>query len=69
MTAPILLNIDNKIATITLNRPEVMNAINEEMLPLWVDALEQCNGNKARAAALLGLSRQGLHNKLARYRI
>jgi enoyl-CoA hydratase/carnithine racemase len=42
MTAAILLNIDNKIATITLNRPEVMNAINEEMLPLWVDALEHC---------------------------
>lgn len=39
---PIVLTIENKIATITLNRPEVMNAINEEMLPLWVDALEQC---------------------------
>jgi enoyl-CoA hydratase/carnithine racemase len=42
MSAPILLSIDKKVATITLNRPEVQNAINEEMLPLWVDALELC---------------------------
>ena len=45
MSAPILLSIENRIATITLNRPEVMNAINEEMLPLWVDALEQCRSS------------------------
>lgn len=42
MTAPILLDIKDKIGTITLNRPELRNAINEEMLPLWVAALEQC---------------------------
>ena len=32
-----------------------------------VEALEQTRGNKAQAAKRLGLSRQGLHNKLARY--
>ena len=35
-------SIGGRICTLSLNRPEVMNAINEEMLPLWVDALEQC---------------------------
>ena len=45
MTSPITLDIDNKVATITLNRPEVMNAINEEMLPPWVDALERCRSD------------------------
>ncbi|MGI9296108.1 MAG: enoyl-CoA hydratase/isomerase family protein [Pseudomonadales bacterium] len=42
MSSPILLSIDKKVATITLNRPDLRNAISEEMLPLWVDALEQC---------------------------
>jgi transcriptional regulator with PAS, ATPase and Fis domain len=32
-------------------------------------ALEVCEGNKSRAAALLGLSRKGLKGKIARYRI
>ena len=39
---PITLGIENRVGIITLNRPELRNAINEEMLPLWVDALEQC---------------------------
>lgn len=32
-------------------------------------ALDACDGNKSRAASLLGLSRKGLKGKLARYRI
>jgi DNA-binding NtrC family response regulator len=32
-------------------------------------ALESCDGNKSRAASLLGLSRKGLKGKIARYRI
>ncbi|MFB3906860.1 MAG: sigma 54-interacting transcriptional regulator [Candidatus Eisenbacteria bacterium] len=32
-------------------------------------ALESCDGNKSRAAAMLGLSRKGLKGKIARYRI
>jgi enoyl-CoA hydratase/carnithine racemase len=46
MSSPILLDIDKKVATITLNRPDVLNAINEEMLPPWVAALEQCRTSK-----------------------
>jgi len=42
MTSPITLTVDKRVATITLNRADVLNAINEEMLPLWVDALEHC---------------------------
>ena len=47
MSSPITLNIDNRVAIITLNRPDVMNAINEPMLPPWVDALEECRSNEA----------------------
>lgn len=42
MTKPLLFTLENKIATITLNRPERRNAFNEEMLALWVDALLEC---------------------------
>ena len=42
MTSPISLERDGKVAIITLNRPEVRNAINEAMLPPWLDALESC---------------------------
>jgi 2-(1,2-epoxy-1,2-dihydrophenyl)acetyl-CoA isomerase len=42
MSSPITLERDGKVAIITLNRPEVLNAINEPMLPPWVDALEEC---------------------------
>ena len=47
MSSPILLDIDKKVATITLNRPDVRNAINEDMLPPWVAALEECRTNKS----------------------
>jgi 2-(1,2-epoxy-1,2-dihydrophenyl)acetyl-CoA isomerase len=42
MTSPIELQRHGRVAVITLNRPEVRNAINEEMLPPWVEALESC---------------------------
>lgn len=45
MSAPVTLEFDHKVAIITLNRPEVQNAINEAMLPPWVDALEECRTN------------------------
>jgi enoyl-CoA hydratase/carnithine racemase len=45
MSSPVTLVQDNKVAIITLNRPEVLNAINEEMLPPWLEALEECRTN------------------------
>ena len=37
-------NIRDKIATITLNRPEQRNAFSQEMLEAWVDVLNICRG-------------------------
>ena len=42
MSSPITLDIDKRVAILTLNRPKVRNAINEEMLPPWVAALAEC---------------------------
>lgn len=36
----LLFEIENGIATITLNRPEVLNAFSGEMIDLWIKALE-----------------------------
>ena len=53
MSSPITLEIEGKVAVITLNRPEVLNAINEPMLPPWVDALEECRTNGDVAAIVV----------------
>ena len=37
---PLLYEVQDYIATITLNRPEKMNAFNPTMLRLWADAIE-----------------------------
>lgn len=39
----LLLDIKDRIATITMNRPEKLNAFTDEMLQGFVAALEQCN--------------------------
>ncbi|WP_452225271.1 enoyl-CoA hydratase-related protein [Lacinutrix chionoecetis] len=55
MNKSILLNIENKIATITLNRPEVFNSFNREMAFLLHDTLDACEKNKeVRAIVLTG---------------
>lgn len=53
MSTPITLEFDGSVAIITLNRPEVLNAINEAMLPPWVDALEECRKNDKVAAIVV----------------
>ncbi|REG88813.1 enoyl-CoA hydratase-related protein [Winogradskyella sediminis] len=51
----ILLKIENKIAYITLNRPEVFNSINREMAFLFQDILDACETNAdVRAIVITG---------------
>lgn len=45
MSSPILTTIENGIMIITLNRPEKKNAFNDEMINLWVNALEEAQQN------------------------
>ena len=51
----ILLKIENKVAYITLNRPEVFNSINREMAFLFQDTLDACEKNEeVRAIVITG---------------
>lgn len=38
--ADLLFEVENKVAHITLNRPERLNAFSEEMIERWIEALE-----------------------------
>jgi len=42
-SSPILYQADGRIARITLNRPDKLNAINDEMPPLLNDAVSRAN--------------------------
>ena len=51
----ILLKIENKIAFITLNRPDVFNSFNREMAFLLQETLDNCaNDDNVRAIVLTG---------------
>ncbi|MBQ0787236.1 MAG: enoyl-CoA hydratase/isomerase family protein [Oceanihabitans sp.] len=51
----ILLKVENKVAFITLNRPEVFNSFNREMAFLLHDTLDACEKNEdVRAIVLTG---------------
>jgi len=55
MTKSIQLKIENKIATITLNRPEVFNSFNREMALSLQSILDDCDANaEVRAIVLTG---------------
>ncbi|WP_404427392.1 enoyl-CoA hydratase/isomerase family protein [Ureibacillus chungkukjangi] len=43
--ADLLFEVNNGIATITLNRPESFNAFSEEMIQLWISSLEEVRDN------------------------
>lgn len=54
-TDSILLKIENKVAFIALNRPEVFNSFNREMALLLQDTLDACEtNNEVRAIVLSG---------------
>ena len=50
---PILLDIHDKIATITLNRPDRKNAINTDMVNGWVEILDECRDSDSISAIIL----------------
>jgi enoyl-CoA hydratase/carnithine racemase len=47
MTDHLRFAIDGRIATITLDRPERMNAFTFEMIDAWVEAIAECRRNDA----------------------
>lgn len=55
MSDSILLQIDNGVATITLNRPQVFNSFHREMAFAMQDALDKCAANdEVRAVLIIG---------------
>lgn len=58
MTSEILFDVADDIATLTLNRPEKLNAFTDDMLMALVDALDQCEQrDDVRVVVLTGAGR------------
>ena len=54
----IIYTVEDYIATITLNRPETLNAFTQTMIDKWVDAIEVAkNDPKVRALVVTGAGR------------
>ena len=54
----ILFDVKDQVATITLNRPERMNAFSDALLREWADALRQCQvDEKVRVVVVTGSGR------------
>lgn len=49
----LLFQVDNHIAYITLNRPDRLNAFSEEMIDLWIEALEKIRDSEDIRAVLV----------------
>lgn len=50
---PVLLNIQERIATLSLNRPQARNALSSEMLDAICSAIEEINGNENVRAVIV----------------
>jgi transcriptional regulator with PAS, ATPase and Fis domain len=59
----------SKIQTPPHDQPSLQEATRQLERRMVTDALAKTNGNRSQAARLLGLTRQGLLNKIARYQI
>ena len=58
MSEELKFAIDNGIATITLNRPEKLNAFTAAMQESWLEALEECRTNsEVRVIVMTGTGR------------
>ena len=58
MSDMLLFEIRDQVATITLNRPEKLNAFTDAMLDAWIEALEYCRVNdQVRAVVITGSGR------------
>lgn len=58
MSELLKFEIDQNVATITLNRPDKLNAFTDEMLEEWLSALEQCRTDpEVRVIVLTGTGR------------
>lgn len=58
MSGLLRFEIDHGVATITLNRPEKLNAFTDDMLDRWVAALEACRTDpEVRAIVITGVGR------------
>ncbi|MDG2061865.1 MAG: enoyl-CoA hydratase [SAR86 cluster bacterium] len=53
MTEHILFEVKDKVATITLNKPERKNAFDSDMVENWVNALEECKERKDVSVVIL----------------
>jgi len=53
MYKQILLSVENKVATITLNRPEVSNAFATDSYREIAEAIEECSANEAVGAIVI----------------
>lgn len=53
MTTDVLFSIEGHVATITLNRPQKLNAVTPEMADAIVAAVESCNGSDIVRAVIV----------------
>ena len=49
----ILYDVENRVATITLNKPERLNAFDDEMLTEWADALHRADQDRGVGAIII----------------